>query len=53
MSAICVLALNNVNDKVFLLVWWWLFGLFILGIGRIVLRIIQVRVSSITLTTYH
>ena len=42
-NAICVLALNMINDKVFLILWWWFLFLAIVGALRIVYRIIQAR----------
>ena len=40
-NAICVLSLNMINDKVFLILWWWFLFLAIVGALRIVYRIIQ------------
>ena len=40
-NAICVLTTNMVNDKVFLILWWWFLFLAIVGALRIVYRIIQ------------
>ena len=42
-NAICVLSLNMINDKVFLILWWWFLFLAIVGALRIVYRIIQAR----------
>ena len=40
-NAICVLTTNMVNDKVFLILWWWFLFLAIVGALRIIYRIIQ------------
>ena len=32
-SAICVLGLNVINDKIFFLIWWWLVLLLVAGIN--------------------
>merc|ERR1711990_761277 len=40
-NAICVLSLNMINDKVFLILWWWFLFLSVVGALRIVYRIIQ------------
>ena len=42
-NAICVLALNMINDKVFLIFWFWLLILLITGCSRIFFRLFQVR----------
>jgi len=42
-NAICVLALNMINDKVFLILWWWFFLISVVGVIRMVYRIIQTR----------
>ena len=58
-NAICVLALNMINDKVyddnimtvimiihdqvFLILWWWFLFLAIIGALRLIYRIIQTR----------
>ena len=42
-SAICVLALNMINDKVFLILWWWLLFITVAGSSRLILRLFQVR----------
>ena len=34
-NALCILALNVINDKVFVLIWWWL--VFLALVGKIVL----------------
>ena len=40
-EALCILALNVINDKVFLVIWWWLFLLVWLGVLRIIFRSVQ------------
>jgi len=42
-SAICVLALNMINDKVFLIFWWWLVFIIVAGTSRLVFRLFQVK----------
>ena len=42
-SAICVLALNMINDKVFLIFWWWLGFLIVAGTSRLIFRMFQVK----------
>ena len=42
-NAICILALNMINDKVFLIFWWWLYFLLATGTTRLVFRIFQIR----------
>ena len=49
-NAICILALNIINDKVFLVVWWWFLVLIFLGLSRLVFRLIQV--NSVRLRFY-
>jgi len=44
-NAICVLALNMINDKVFLILWWWFFFISLIGVIRIIYRIIQSQSS--------
>lgn len=41
-NAICILALNVINDKVFLVLWWWLFFLVFVGFSRFAFRIVQI-----------
>ena len=38
-NAICVLGLNMINDKVFLVVWYWYLVLLIIGSCRLIFRI--------------
>lgn len=35
-NAICILALNMINDKVFALIWWWCCSLSCLGVLRLI-----------------
>jgi len=46
-SAICVLSLNIINDKVFALIWFWHAILVIVGILRLITRVVQLSSSSI------
>jgi len=46
-NAICVLALNMINDKVFLVLWWWFFLVSVIGILRLVYRFIQTQSSKL------
>merc|ERR1712223_1650941 len=41
-NAICILALNIINDKVFLVLWWWYLILMFVGIIRIIFRFVQI-----------
>ena len=38
-NALCVLGLNMINDKIFLIVWYWYLILLIIGICRLLFRI--------------
>merc|ERR1712012_645061 len=38
-NALCVLGLNMINDKIFLVVWYWYLILLIIGICRLLFRI--------------
>merc|ERR1712066_1152661 len=49
-NAICILALNIINDKVFLVLWWWFLMLAIIGFIRVVYRVIQCKSSRLR---YH
>merc|ERR1711994_70464 len=46
-NAICVLALNMINDKVFLVLWWWFFLVSVIGIVRLVYRFVQTQSSKL------
>merc|ERR1719273_940718 len=37
-NAICILALNIINDKVFLVLWWWFLLISFIGIIRLIYR---------------
>merc|ERR1719400_488476 len=49
-NAICILALNIINDKVFLVLWWWFLMLAIIGFIRVLYRMIQCKSSRLR---YH
>lgn len=49
-NAICILALNIINDKVFLVLWWWFLMLAIIGFIRVFYRAIQCKSSRLR---YH
>jgi len=42
-NALCILALNIINDKVFLVLWWWYLILIFVGTCRIIFRLIQIN----------
>ncbi|XP_023322025.1 innexin inx2 isoform X1 [Eurytemora carolleeae] len=42
-NAICILALNIINDKVFLVLWWWFIFVSIISFIRLIYRGIQCR----------
>jgi len=46
-NAVCILALNIINDKVFLILWWWMGMLGIIASLRLVYRLIQMKSSWI------
>jgi hypothetical protein len=49
-NAICILALNIINDKVFLVIWWWFLILIFLGFSRLIFRLVQM--NSVRLRFY-
>jgi len=42
-NAICILRLNIINDKVFLVLWWWFALISLLGALRMLYRAVQVQ----------
>jgi len=46
-NAICILALNIINDKVFLVLWWWFVLISIIAFIRLIYRGIQCSCESI------
>ena len=46
-NAICILALNMINDKVFLILWWWFLFLAVIGAVRLVYRAAQILSSGL------
>jgi len=42
-NAVCILALNIINDKVFLILWWWMGMLGIIASLRLVYRLVQMK----------
>merc|ERR1712106_416365 len=41
-NALCILGLNMINDKIFLVIWFWYFTLLIIGSCRLVYRILTI-----------
>jgi len=41
-NALCILGLNMINDKIFLVIWFWYFILLIIGSCRLVYRILTI-----------
>lgn len=46
-NAICILALNMINDKVFLVLWWWFMFVSIVGCTRLIYRLIQTQSAKL------
>jgi len=46
-NAICILALNMINDKVFLVLWWWFLFVSIVGVTRLIYRLVQTQSSFV------
>ena len=42
-NAICILGLNHINDKVFLLLWWWCLFITLVAFLRLLWRAAQTR----------
>ena len=46
-SALCILALNIIIDKIYLVLWFWLVLVTLLGTIRVVCRVFQVASANI------
>jgi len=46
-NALCILALNIINDKVFLILWWWFNFIAIVGISRLIYRALQMSIPAL------
>jgi len=46
-SAVCILALNIINDKVFLVLWWWFIFISLVAFFRLVYRGIQLSSGGV------
>ena len=46
-NALCILSLNIINDKVFLVLWWWFLCLIFIGMSRVVFRIVQINSAKL------
>ena len=46
-NALCILSLNNINDKVFLVLWWWFLILIFMGVGTVLFRMIQLNSAKL------
>ena len=49
-NALCILALNIINDKVFLILWWWLVFLMFFGATKLLFRLLQLYSSRLRFT---
>jgi len=52
-NAICILGLNIVNDKVFLVIWWWYSFVSLVTLIRLICRYIQCRFKYIRYQLIH
>jgi len=46
-NAICILALNHINDKVFLILWWWFLFITLVAFIRIFYRALQCKFACV------
>ena len=46
-NALCILSLNIINDKVFLVLWWWFLILIFMGVGTVLFRMIQINSAKL------